>query len=99
MTLKLVLTSERMIGGDTLQDNTRMQRTSNVLGDYIPDQVIFDRHGLVSNMGLFLICSGQDGPITTFGPKLGFKVCPDRGQRSNGHGIMYYTIRSGLKVQ
>ena len=41
----------------------------------------------------------QDRPIMVFGLKLGPKVCSIHGRRSNGHGIMYYTIRSRPKVQ
>ena len=85
--MELVPASKRMFGSDTPQGNIRILRTTISIRLY-----------LIST-GLFLICLGQDGPITSFGPKLGFKACLDRGQRSNGHGITYYTIRSGPKVQ
>ena len=34
-----------------------------------------------------------------FGLRLGLGWNPNEGQRSNGHGIMYGTIRPGPKVQ
>ena len=50
LALELIPASKRMFGSDTPHGNTRMPRTLDVLGNYIPDQVILDWHGLVSDM-------------------------------------------------
>ena len=75
------------------QGNTGMLRTLDVLGNYIPVR------SYLTSTGLFLTCSRKGGPVTSFGPNLGFKACQNRSQRSNGHATKYYTIRLGPKAQ
>ena len=47
MALELVAASNRLLGSDTPQGNTELQRSQAIPSKYIPDQSLPNKHGLV----------------------------------------------------